>query len=490
MLTADSIINLYHWNYILLLAAMALSVAGMVVLRRKATPLAFLTMSCIFTFLLGFTLFTHKYEMVRHSIHESSRAFSGQVISTPQEKPKTWAVKVRTDKGATLLAYVRKAGSQDPLPPLHLGDYCTLRANSVSPTCIYDLPDTAYMSYRRYLFYSGISATAFVDKSEKSDDKPSLPFYYGMQERLSALYHSRGITGEEGAIIEAMTIGNKQDLTPELRRQYSRAGISHILALSGYHLTLIYAILELLLFGKIVTRRWRWISSVIILACLWLFALITGMSPSLTRATIMCSIMILSKIFYQESFSLNSLAFAAIVMLCINPLQVFDIGFELSFMSILGIIIIGKPVCDSLSGKSFTDSKWKGILPKALGIIVITISCTLFTAPLVAYYFHQIPLLSVFTNLVISILTPLIMTMSIFWWMLWPLQGVQHLVTGILVWLVSAMNVTTGFVASMQWSTIEWQPNLLAVILFYVLLWAVIRIFCYLCKFKRQIISI
>ncbi len=490
MLTADGIINLYHWNYILLLSAMALSLAGMFVLRRKVTPLAFLVTSCFFTFLLGFTLFVHKYETTRRCFPELSLVISGQVISTPQEKPKTWAVKIRTDNGATLLAYVRKTEGQDSCPPLRLGDYCILHPHSVSPTCTYDFPDTTYLSYRRYLFYSDISATAFVNKFEKSNKKSPLPFHYGMQERLSALYHSRGITGEEGAIIEAMTIGNKQNLTPQLRQQYSRAGISHILALSGYHLTLIYAILELFLFGKIVTRRWRWISSIVILTCLWLFTLITGMSPSLTRATIMCSIMILSKIFYQESFSLNSLAFAAIVMLCVNPLQLFDIGFELSFMSILGIIVIGKPLCDSLISQSVLSGKLKRLLHQGLGIIVITVSCTLFTAPLVAYYFHQIPLLSALTNLVISILTPAIMTLSIFWWILWLLPGVQHLLTNILVWLVSIMNSTTEFAASQLWSTIEWQPNLLAITLFYVLLWAVIRIFYYLCEFKRQIISL
>lgn len=296
-------------------------------------------------------------------------------------------------------------------------------------------------------------------------------------------YRVRGIDGKSGAVLDAMTLGNKSGLTKELRSQYSRSGVSHILALSGYHLTLIYVLLELVLMSKIISLKWRWISNVIILGCIWAFALIAGLPPSLVRATIMCSIMIVSKIFCRNALSFNSLAIAAMVMLLINPLQIYDVGFELSFVSMIGILGIGIPICRWMSAK-VEHFHWAWLWDKCLSVIIITLTCTIFTAPLVAFYFHQLPLLSIIPNLCLSIVVPIVMCGAVVWWILWPFPMLQNLITPVVEGGVDVMNGITEYTASLPWVCIEWRPDLTAIILFYIGLWSIIKIFRYICKSK------
>ena len=144
-----------------------------------------------------------------------------------------------------------------------------------------------------------------------------------------------GVDGDAYAVVAAMALGDKTALTHELRDTYSVSGASHVLALSGLHLGIIYGLLWLLL----PHRRWPAVSQTIILVAMWLYVLLVGMPVSVVRSAVMLSVYGLLSIGHRNKMSVNALAFTAIVMLMWNPEWLFDIGFQLSFMAVLAILL-------------------------------------------------------------------------------------------------------------------------------------------------------
>lgn len=477
MLISDGLVGVIHPDRFLLLVSSCLFLAFFVYAHWKMLRLtAYVSMALFFMF-AGWTYFSFRYDEIRFSVPVKGDVVVGTVMEYPVRKPHTWAVKIKTQSDTKFIVYLKREESPK------IGDTLTVRPLSVNRTCPPDVEDKEYISYMRYLFYSGVSATIYSDSANciiSPSSSFSLSDYANIIRRqLSELYKEGGVIGDEGAVVEAVTTGNKTGLSYSLKDKYSRAGVSHVLALSGYHLSLIYALLELMFLGRFVALRWRWISRLFVLAFLWAFAWLAGMPPSLLRATIMLSVMIVSGIFYRNGLSLNSLAISAIVMLVSDPLCLFDIGFQLSYVSMLGILVVGVP----LTGR-FYDIHW--LADKIVPVVIITMTCSVFTAPLVAYYFGQLPLLSVFTNLILTILVPLILLLAFVWWLSFLIIPVQHYVTSALLSSVHAMNDTVDFIAAIPWATVEWHPNLCGIILFYLLLSSVIGIFYYLCKFKIQ----
>lgn len=475
MLIADGLADIIHLNHILLLCAIAVFFVALVICHINVLRMGTYVSLALFNVLLGLTLFSVCYDKVRQAVPTKEHVLVGVVDELPVKKPRTWAVRLECENSTEILSYIKVS------EPPAIGDTIELEPLSITPTCPLDAADNTFGYYMRYLFYSGISATVYTDSAHilvrPCSDGKLLVNDAAARSHLSEIYHEAGIGGDEGTIIEAVTIGDKRELTRSQRLQYAKAGVSHVLALSGYHLSLIYALLEIFFLSRFVALRWRWISHLLVLVVLWAFSWLAGMPPSLLRATIMISVMIVSGVFYRGGLSLNSLAIAALLMLMLNPLMLLDVGFQLSFVSMLGIIVIGLPVI-----RSFQGMNW--IAYKVLPVIVITLVCTLFTAPLVAYYFHQIPLLSVVSNLCITLLIPLVLTVASLWWMSCLAPLVQPALTAILMGLVGTMNSIVDFVASIPMTTISWQPNLLGIMLFYIILFSILGIFYYLCKSK------
>lgn len=463
-------------NVLLLFAVILFFLCAFVFCHWKSLQISAYFSMAVICLLVGWGNFLRRYESVRCAAPQEEGTFIGRVLNTPTKKPKTWAMKLRSENHADVLLYLKVS------TPPSVGDILKVRPLTVSYTCPADAEDREFVSYQRYLFYTGVCASVYADSMHcmsvgKQGESAAMNSSV-IRKHLSEAYRKEGIVGDEAALIEAITLGEKQNLTKSMREEYSRAGVSHILALSGYHLTFIYVLLEMLFLGRLVILRWRWISRLAVLLCLWVFAWIAGMPPSLLRATIMISVMIVSGIFYRYAISLNSLALSALLILLVDPFLLMDIGFQLSYVSMIGILTVGVPLTYRLQPENC-------ILAKLVPVVVITLTCSVFTAPLVAYYFHQIPLLSVVSNLVLTVLVPLVMLTASVWWMMLIVPSIQVVVTSCLVFLVSVMNSVVSGVASVEWATVSWRPNLLGLILFYILLCSLIGIFHYLCKLNK-----
>lgn len=196
----------------------------------------------------------------------------------------------------------------------------------------------------------------------------------------------------ETGLAEALLIGYKDDLDKTLVQAYSNTGVVHIIAISGLHVGLIYGLL-LLLTKPLRTRRLRWLRCMIVLAALWGFGFLAGAQPSVMRSVVMFTVLAAGVVLQRNTSVYNNLALSALLLLCWNPFWLWDVGFQLSYTAVLSIVVFFKPVYNGVYFQNKAlDAVWK--------LIAVTLAAQVLTTPISLYYFHQFPVLFLFTNLV------------------------------------------------------------------------------------------
>ena len=203
-------------------------------------------------------------------------------------------------------------------------------------------------------------------------------------------------------IAEALLIGYKEDLDKDVVQAYSNTGVVHIIAISGMHLGLIYAVLVWLFLRLPVIKKNAVIRVAIILSCLWLFSLITGGSASVLRSAVMFTCILIGKEFVKQASVYNSLAASAFLLLCYDPFLLWDVGFQLSYCAVVGIVWLQKPIQNLFYFKHKSlQYLWQ--------MCAVTIAAQILTLPICIYYFHQIPTLFLITNLICVPLSTIIL---------------------------------------------------------------------------------
>ena len=189
--------------------------------------------------------------------------------------------------------------------------------------------------YRAYLVRRKIFASAFVQKGRYAIDE-QLSFWKRLQylpvhwqRRGLEIFSDSPVGAKEYAVLAALTLGNKQWIDDDLRASYIAAGAMHILAVSGLHVGIIMTILSFLFSFLNKKRRGIVIKNIFIIVCLWLYAAVVGFSPSVTRATVMFSFLLIGQTFYRPLSTYNSLAASAFFIAWFNPQVIFEAGFQL-----------------------------------------------------------------------------------------------------------------------------------------------------------------
>lgn len=199
---------------------------------------------------------------------------------------------------------------------------------------------------------------------------------------------------DERAIIQALVLGEKKDIDKNLYSEYAAAGAVHILAVSGLHVGILYAILAFL-FKPLSRLKYGIIfHSLLIVLLLWGFALLSGLSPSVTRAVTMFSFFAFAKLFNRETNSINTLFLSFLALLIFNPLWLFQVGFQLSYLAVFFIVWL-LPIFYKIGYSKY----W--IVRKVWTIVAVTVSAQIGVLPLSLYYFHQFPGLFLLTNIVV-----------------------------------------------------------------------------------------
>ncbi|MEQ8555232.1 MAG: ComEC/Rec2 family competence protein [Cyclobacteriaceae bacterium] len=267
-------------------------------------------------------------------------------------------------------------------------------------------------NYKRYLVHRNIFAHAFVSYEDfeivgEGQVNPILDLAYRVRTSSSQMISDYIPGVQEAAVLNALLIGVKDYLDNEIKDAYSAAGAMHVLAVSGLHVGIVYLLITLV-FGSLKSTGWGKVVFVAIaLGVIWCYALITGFSPSVMRASTMFSVIILAETSKKKSNIYNSLGLAAFILLMYNPYFIFDVGFQLSFIAVLGIVMLQPPIYRLLSmPNKLLDYCW--------AIISVSIAAQIVTFPLSILYFHQFPTYFLLSNLLIIPSSMVMLTTGLF----------------------------------------------------------------------------
>lgn len=363
---------------------------------------------------------------------------------------------------------------------LQMGEELWVRSRISPPVSARNFDE---FDYARYLKRKGISGTGFVASghwqfSECRKEKEGIATVLyrlaaSYRTQIENLYRRQGIEGDELAVLSALTLGDKTDLSESVRESYSVAGVSHVLALSGLHIGLLYALAFFLLRPLLLGgQSGRVLRSLLLILLLWLFAFFTGLSPSVVRSAAMFSIWALADLCGRQSFSLNTLALTAWLMLLVRPVWLFDVGFQLSFAAVLSILLF-QPFLYRLCPVRHRAGTY------LWGLVSVSVAAQLGTAPLVLFYFSRFSTHFLLTNLLVVPLVTLILYAAVVLLLLTPMSGLQAVAAVGLEKMLRMLNLLVRWVEQLPYASVDgiWLYPL-EVAGCYLVLGA---FFCYLC---------
>lgn len=316
----------------------------------------------------------------------------------------------------------------------------------------------------RYYELQGVSHRAFIDcrqicHIESKGSTATKPWLLQIKSQLSRTY-TRALTPRSAAIGRALILGERDGIDQQLRTYFLATGSMHILAVSGMHIGLL--ILALL---KILSYFSRWVSRkqalLLVLFIVWYYAVLTGLSASVLRSVFMFSVLLLSQLSGRQMSQLSALFFSAFCLLLYDPLYLFDLGFQLSYLAMLGIYLYYEAI------RSKLQFRWK-VLTHLWDGTALGLAATLTTLPLSLYHFHLYPNYAQIANLCLMSLSSLILVVGMFFPFLQALPGLDRLSAFVLEttiqWMLEIMRffsaapgaLAKGFVLPFWWVLLFW----------------------------------
>lgn len=311
----------------------------------------------------------------------------------------------------------------------------------------------AEFNFKLFLQNQNIWHQTFINESQlrilaHEKGNPVISYAKKLRQKL-VLKLARYVPDKEAAAVAAtLLLGYRASLNAETLSAYSRTGTLHVLSVSGMHVALLYVVISKLLGWSFLTRKNRWLKPVISILLIWAYALITGFSPSVNRAALMISLLIIGKTFNRDANSLNILAFSAFALLIYNPFYLADVGFQLSYLAVFGLIVLQPAIQKLLQ----PDHR---IVRLVWSACCVSLAAQLVTSPLSLYYFHQFPVYFLISNLFILIPSAVIMYVGV----LFLICPDGWLITQWLGWLLEKFIVLTNsglhIIEKWPWASID-----------------------------------
>lgn len=309
--------------------------------------------------------------------------------------------------------------------------------------------------YRKLLRRRGILYSAYVPSGSyrivSHSNRGFKAAFASLRLKIINILLSSGLSPDERGIAEALLLGWDDDLSPETKLSFKAAGISHLLCVSGLHVGIVALLVGYSLFFLSNRRSHRIIKGCIQLVAIWFFVVLTGMAPGTLRAGFMFSLVVLGKMFFSRPPTVNAIAASAVILLAVNPLLLFDAGFQLSYSSVSAIVLL-TPHLQSIipipDGTSLLSKIPLYLLKRLRDLVCVSLAAQAATTPLILYYFHQFPLYFLVANIIVipfaALLLGSILLMTLLSW--WP---ALFKLLGIVVSAeLSATSSLTSFVAS------------------------------------------
>lgn len=438
------------------------------------------------TFAFGGYLIVNAENSLTVLLPEVETEYEAVVVSEPVKRGKVMQMDlmiIGENGGMKVKAALLRDTVEHRYESLHVGD--GIRAYSLLEKPVNFGYST--FDYARWLQIHGYHAQTFIyylDWEKAEVDLRSLPLVertklaaMKARRRLMNRFKELGLSGREYAVVAAMTLGDKSLIDKELKSGYSISGASHVLALSGLHLGIVYAVLSFLF----LRFRKYWLPQLFILTTIWAYVFLVGMPPSVIRSAVMLTIYSCVGLLGREKMSANTLAFAAIVMLAANPLNLYDAGFQLSFMAVLAILTITPLIYTFFPNGLLWRHSW---LRWICGLTTVSLSAQIGTAPLAAYYFGRLPVYFLLTNFIAIPCATFILYTAVAFFLTAEVPYLPVFLIKIMSWLSGCMNTALEWIASLPGASIEGiSISALQVVMLYIIICSVCVIVSY---FRRD----
>lgn len=352
---------------------------------------------CLFFILLIFFISPHLMEQKKalHSLEKDGGIFVGKIVEEPDVRSNNTKLTVKAEKGKILV-------TTNNYPEYQYGDVLKIKGELKEPLIFEDF------NYRNYLAKEGIYSVIYYPEIEILERNKGSIFYQTIFKFKNSIKKEieKIMPFPEVSILEAITLGYKQGLSEKIKESLNISGVRHIVAISGMHIVILSWIIMYLLIGL---GLWRNQAFYFAIGLIVLFIIMVGAPSSAIRAGIMGSILLLGQKMGRLSDSGRIVVFAATIMLIFNPLLLrYDVGFQLSFLAVLGIIYI-KPIFDKWLEKITQKEKIKWWFH----FVTMTLAAQIATLPILIYNFGRISFVSPLTNVLIVPAIPYIMGLGL-----------------------------------------------------------------------------
>lgn len=488
-----AMVSNFVWQGLMLASALSCLAVGYFLkgqkFRRAAAPVGALTL-----FFASAALLQLSWQRMQVSWPDAPSMWIAQVnrVQRQHENGASLDVCLLRSESSYHGKIVRLRLQGDSARLLQPGDRVAFYATVSTP---YRAGNPGDFDYRQYLAVHGISGTAYADDAWK---RLSDPVSHGMLTRLWRYRqhllqtYSRYFSGDELAILSALTLGDKSLLHASVSRLFSETGTSHVLALSGLHLGILFSLFNLLVLRRLRRGVWFVSANVLCVAALWLFVYMVGAPLSLLRAAWMFTLMQLGSCLRRtQNASLNNLSFAALAILLVSPLSLFDVGFQLSFTAVCSIILMHQyvwqripfpvwnyfdPVLGNLDKARSRGISRARLLRLRLGqcanavwlkaifpFIAVSLSAQLGTAPLVVYYFHLISPYALLANVIVVPAAYLLLAGSLLFFLV-PVPFVQSAVAWLFHQVLGCMTGALAAISRWPGASLHFYPHWLTLV--------------------------
>jgi competence protein ComEC len=337
---------------------------------------------------------------IAHRI-DSIDHYVGVVVSSADRSTRTWKVVVDVQSARTTRGWTRASGKvmlyldQGAYPePFQYGDMLFL---SGRPQLVPGPANPESFDYRRFLALRYVYHQHYLRDGDAvlvGNDPPSFIMASAIMARKKAVdVFKRYVPGErEYAVACALVLGYKDDIDDDLNDAFAASGTLHVLAVSGLHVGILYGIVMAVLKPIRRIRGGKWTVALCGIAVLWIYAFITGLSPSVLRAAMMCSVATLAGPWGRRSSMYNTFAVSAFILLVYDPNRIYSVGFQLSYAAVFGIVKFYPPLL-----RLWEPSSW--LASKIWEVSCVSIAAQVATLPLALYYFHRFPVWFLLANL-------------------------------------------------------------------------------------------
>jgi len=403
-------------------------------------------------------IFLTRWESDRQDFTESGQYEEFHAIAKTEPSPATdgeWVVVEGTDgrmEGKTIRLHIIYNNEENHSRDI-LGKCLSVRAKFRHPRNFND----AKFDYPLYLKSHGIWAIATAYPNNwaiiENHDFNLSPienikiFFIAKRRTMIERLRSLGMDEQAFAVTAAMSLGDKSEVSRATSNIYSIAGTSHVLALSGLHLSIVFGLFAV--FGG----RWRRSVPAVVLSvlALWTYVLVAGSPVSMIRSALMLSVSLLIGLSGRNGVTLNTLSFSAILILLANPFAIHDVGFQLSFASVAFLGAFASDICRILSAKFLLQHRF---MRWCWQMAITSTVAQMGTTPLVAYHFGRMPLLFIPANFIaIPAATALLYLAVAFFLLLW-MPWVSETIGWALSLISSILNSSMTYIASLKWSSL------------------------------------